>query len=219
MLSLVNYVPWLTALTRSFVIDALSANTNVTVLYFYCSSKQFRNHLSNHVSILRSFLKQLYLRTGSKTIMEEFYRQHKNEVPCDGSEKMITLYFELFLKMLSTSQTYIVLDGLDECTEDGIDQLFGAWKHVSQRSHKVLKLFLSSRNTESISSRVNQELGMSQLGSATFFHSLSVSNSDIEHFINDKFDEVAKEWDQWQSSSGELLTYAKSMLKEQANGR
>lgn len=219
MLSLVYFAPWLTSLNSSFVIDALSANTNVTVLYFYCSSKQFRSHLSNHVSILRSFLKQLYIRTGSKTIMEDFYQQHKNDIPCDGSENMIKLYFELFLKMLSTSQTYIVLDGLDECTEDGIDQLFSAWKHVSQRSHKVLKLFLSSRNTESISSRVNRELGMSQLGSAKFLHSLSVSNSDIEHFISDKFDEVAKEWDEWQSSSGELLTYAKSMLKEQANGR
>lgn len=219
MLSLVNFAPWLTSIDRSFVIDALSANTNVTVLYFYCRSKQFRNHLSNHVSILRSFLKQLYLRTGSKKIMEEFYQQHKDDTPCDGSENMIILYFELFLKMLSTSQTYIVLDGLDECTEDSIDQLFSAWKHVSQRSPKVLKLFLSSRNTESISSRVNQELGMSQLGSAKFSHSLSVSSSDIEHFINEKFDEVAKEWDQWQSSSGELLTYAKSMLKDQANGR
>lgn len=216
---LVRFTPRLTPPARSFVIDALSANSNVTVLYFYCSSKQFRNHLSNHVSILRSFLKQLYLRTGSKKIMEEFYQQHKNHIPCDGSEKMITLYFDLFLKMLSTSQTYIVLDGLDECTEDGIDQLFSAWKHVSRRSHRVLKLFISSRNTDSISSRVNRELGMSQLGSAKLVHSLSVSSADIESFINDKFDEVAKEWNQWQSSSGELLTYAKSMLKEQANGR
>lgn len=151
--------------------------------------------------------------------MEEFYQQHKNERPCDGSEKMITLYFELFLKMLSTSQTYIVLDGLDECTEDGIDQLFSAWKHVSRRSHRVIKLFISSRSTDSISRRVNQELGVTQFGSAKFVHSLSAHNPDIESYINDKFDEVAKEWDQWQSSSGELLTYAKSMLKEQANGR
>lgn len=219
MLSLVSFAPWLTPLARSFVIDSLSANTNVTVLYFYCSNKQFRNHLSNHVSILRSFLKQLYLRTGSKTIMEGFYQQHKNDVPCDGNENMIRLYFELFLKMLSTPQTYIVLDGLDECTEDGIDQLFSAWKYVSRRSRMVLKLFISSRNTDSISSRVNQELGVSRLRSAKFAYSLSDSNSDIEAFINDKFDEVAKEWYQWQSSSGGLLNYAKSMLKEQANGR
>ena len=74
---------------RSFVVDALSANNEVTVLYFYCKSKLFRNHMS----ILRSLLKQAYLRTDSKSIVEDFYLEHKFDNLCDGDGLTIQLYY------------------------------------------------------------------------------------------------------------------------------
>ena len=104
------------------MIDALSANTDVTVLYFYCSSKLTRDH----VLVLRSLMKQLYLRSTSKVIAGALYRSHGGEAVCDGSETELKAYYNLFLHSLSTPRTYIVMDGVDECTYDGFENLLTA---------------------------------------------------------------------------------------------
>ncbi|MCJ1465148.1 hypothetical protein MMC07_003764 [Pseudocyphellaria aurata] len=199
----------------SFVIDALSANNNVNVIYFYCQNKQFRNH----VSILRSFLKQLYLRTKFSVLMDDFYHAHRNDTPCDGTEQDIRSYLELFLRMISTSRTYMILDGMDECTDDGVENLFSAWKYISRRSSRVVKLFISSRDVDCIRTRVNRELHERPYSSAALSLSLNANQvSDVESFIESQSEQVAKEWDIWQSSSQEVLQYATSMIMEQSRG-
>jgi len=81
--------------------------------------------------------------------MKDFYMDHKDDTPCDGNETAIRIYYELFLKLLPTARTYIVLDGVDVCTHDGIENLLNAWNYVSRRSHRVVKLFISSKMSSS----------------------------------------------------------------------
>ena len=192
------------------MIDALSANDGVTVLLFYCASRRPRDHtIRNHTSILRSLLKQLYYRTNSKALVESIYAKHKDEPPCDGDETRIQSYYKLFLEILPTSRTYIILDGVDECTADGIENFMNAWKFVSRRSRRVVKLFLSSRHTETITASIGREMNLN-----------SGQKSDLESYIDGQIEDVSKQWDMWQSSGGEeVLGHAKSMLIERTSGK
>lgn len=199
------------------MIDALSANNDVTVLYFYCRSKLFRNHMS----ILRSLLKQVYLRTDANVLVEDFYSKHKDETPCDGDESTIQSYYELFLEMLPASRTYIVLDGVDECTADGIENLMSAWKFVSRRSRRVVKLLISSRRTETVNASIGREIhSRPEINTQLSLDSSSGQSFDLESYIDGYIKVVAKQWDMWQNSGGEeVLGRAKSLLMERASGR
>lgn len=173
------------------------------------------------MSILRSLLKQVYLRTDSKAIVEEFYLKHRDYTSCDGDEVTIQSYYELFLEILPTSRTYIVLDGVDECTADGIENLMNAWKFISKRSHRVVKLLVSSRQTENVKSSIGREIHLRpQINGQLSLDSSSRQTSDMESYIDGQIEGVAKQWDMWQNSGGEeLLGRAKSMLMERASGR
>lgn len=153
-------------------------------------------------------------------VIDEFYLAHKNDTPCDGSGEDIRSYLELFLGMLSTSRTYIVLDGMDECTEDGIENLLSAWKYISRRSRRVVKLFVSSRDSDYIRNLMNRELNERPQASAQLSLSINANQvSDVKAFIEGQSEQVAREWDIWQTSSHEILQYAKSMIMEQSRGR
>ena len=78
---------------RSFVVDALSENSDVNVLYFHCSYQRF----GGHVQVLRSLLKQLYLQTTSKNTVETFFLSHGKDIVCDGNETELRAYLDLFL--------------------------------------------------------------------------------------------------------------------------
>ena len=199
------------------MVDALSANNDVTVLYFYCRREPFRNHMS----ILRSLLKQVYLRTDRKALVEDFYSKHEEDTPCDGDESIIQSYYELFLKIVPTSRTYIVLDGVDECTADGIENLMNAWKFVSRRSRRVVKLLVSSRRTEIVQALIEREIHLApKINAQLSLDSSSGQSSDLESYIDGQIEEVAKQWDIWQNSGGEeVLSRAKSVLMERASGR
>lgn len=173
------------------------------------------------MSILRSLLKQLYLRTDRKALVEDFHSKHKDDTPCDGDESMIQSYFELFLEILPTSRTYIVLDGADECTADGIENLMNAWRFVSRRSRRVVKLLVSSRQTETVQASIGREIHLGpQIHAQLSLDSSSGQNSDLESYIDGQIEEAAKQWDMWQNSGGEeVLGRAKSMLMERASGR
>lgn len=96
------------------MIDALSANNDVTVLDFYCRRETYRNH----ISVLRSLLKQVYLRTDRKALVEDLYSRPEQDTPCNSDKSIIQSYYELVLEIIPTSRTYVVLDGVDECTAD-----------------------------------------------------------------------------------------------------
>ena len=173
------------------------------------------------MSILRSLLKQVYLRSDRKALVEDFYFNHKDDTPCDGDESVIQSYYELFLKIVPTSRTYIVLDGIDECTADGIENLMDAWKFVSRRSRRVLKLLVSSRQTGLVQASIEREMHLApQVNAQLSLDSSSGQNSDLESYIDGQFEQVAKQWDMWQNSGGqEVLGQAKSLLMERAHGR
>ncbi|KAL9611172.1 MAG: hypothetical protein Q9167_004157 [Letrouitia subvulpina] len=202
---------------RSFVVDALSANTDVTVLYFYCQSKLFRNHMS----ILRSLLKQAYLRTDFKGTVEDFYLNHKSDRPCDGDESAIQSYYQLFLDIMPTSRTYIVLDGVDECTADGLEHLMHAWRFVSRHSRRLVKLFVSSRRTETVQALVGSEMYMQPHVNAQLSLDSSLGQiADLETYVDGQIEMVAKQWDMWQNpDENKVLRRAKSLLLERASGR
>lgn len=142
---------------------------------------------------------------------------HKDDTPCDGNETAIRTYYELFLKLLPTARTYIVLDKVDVCNHDGIENLLNAWDYVSRRSHRVVKLFISSRKNELI--KPPMERLMLQGGSQLSLESNINQASDVDTYIDGQIEKVAKYWDLWQGSGEELTSHAKSMLKERAGGR
>ena len=199
------------------MVDALSANNDVTVLYFYCRTN-LSKPFENHKSILRSLLKQVYLRSDRQALVEDFYFKHKDDAPCEGDESIIQSYYELFLEIVPTSRTYIVLDGIDECTADGIENLMNAWKFVSRRSRRVVKLLVSSRQTEVVQASIEREMHLApQVNNQLSLDSSCGQNSDLESYIDGQ---VAKQWDMWQNSGGqEALGQAKSLLMERAHGR
>ena len=200
---------------RSFVVDALSANSDVTVLYFYCSYQRF----GGHVQVLRSLLKQLYLQTTSKNTVETFFLSHGKDIVCDGNETELRAYFDLFLQSLSTPRTYIVIDGADECTYDGLENLFTAWNYVSKRSRKIVKLFISSRKTSDIESAINRKLQIYPGGTQLSLDLSHGQTTDIDRFIDGRIEEVSKQWEIWQNSGANLFSAAKSMLMQRSNGR
>ena len=199
------------------MVDALSANNDVTVLYFYCRKEPLRSH----TSILRSLLKQVYLRTNRKALVEDFYSRHEQDTPCDGDESVIQMYYKLFLEIVPTSRTYIVLDGVDECTADGIENLMSAWNFVSKNSRRVVKLLVSSRRTEILQASIEREIHLApNINAQLSIDSSSGQSSDLESYIDGQMQEVAKQWDMWQNSGGEeVLDRAKSFLMERASGR
>lgn len=173
------------------------------------------------MSVLRSLLKQVYLRTDRKAPVDDFYAKHKEDTPCDGDESIIRSYYELFLEIVPTSRTYIVLDGVDECTADGIENLMNAWKFVSKRSRRVVKLFVSSRQTQIVQTSIGREIHLApQVNTQLSLDSSSGQSSDMESYIDGQIEEVAKQWEMWQNSGGEeVLSRAKSVLMERASGR
>ena len=173
------------------------------------------------MSILRSVLKQAYLRTASKQIVEDFYLQHQSDPPCDGDVSAIESYYQLFLQIIPTSRTYIILDGVDECTADGLENLFHAWKHISRRSNRVVKLFVSSRRDERIEALVGSEMHMRPDFNAQLCLDSSLEQiADIEAYVRAQIERVAKQWDMWPNSrEDEVLSRAKSLLLERASGR
>lgn len=173
------------------------------------------------MSILRSLLKQAYLRTDSKRIVEEFYLEHQTDTPCDGDESTIQLHYRLFLDITSTSRTYIVLDGVDECTADGLENLMHAWRYVSRHSHRVVKLFISSRRTENIQALVGSEMHKQPRVNAQLSLDSSLGQiADLENYVDGQTERVARQWDMWQySEENEVLSRAKSLLLERASGR
>lgn len=198
------------------MVDALSANNKVTVLYFYCHDPQYHGH----GSILRSLLKQLYILTDAKSIVEEFWERHKSDTPCDGDGETVTMYLNLFVEILSTPTTYIILAGADRCKHDGLDNIFAAWSHIRARSDKVIKIFISSTDGGEIQKRLHQE----RQKNARDFGEMSLQTmpghlDDLNEYVRDQAQSVAKEWGMWQGSSQELVKNASAMLFESASGR
>lgn len=202
--------------SSSFVVDALSANRNVCVVYFYCDNKQYRNH----TSILRSLLKQVYLVSPNKERAESFYRSHKDAKLCDEEGTDPKQYYDLFLGLLRLGRIYLVLDGLERCTADGLDMLFDAWRHVSSRSNHVLKLFISSRENDIVHEKLDWQI---KENSSRGWYKLSTSLMDdvyLEAFIRERLETVAESWDIWQQSSGTGLVDLIAMnIKASARGR
>lgn len=173
------------------------------------------------MSILRSLLKHVYLRTDRKALVVDFHANHKEDTLCDRDESIIRSYYELFLEIVSTPRTCIVLDGVDECTADGIESLMKASKFVSRRSRRVVKLFVSSRQTQIIQASIGREIHIApQVNTQLSLDSSSGQNSDLKSYIDGRIKEVAHQWDMWQNSGGkEVLSRAKSMLMERASGK
>lgn len=164
-------------------------------------------------------MKQLYLQTTSKNIVETFFLSHGKDIVCDGNETELRAYFDIFLQSLSTPRTYIVIDGADECSYDGLENLFTAWNYVSKRSRKIVKLFISSRKTSDIESAINRKLQIYPGGTQLSLDLSHGQTTDIDRFIDGRIEEVSKQWEIWQNTGPNLFSAAKSMLMQRSNGR
>jgi hypothetical protein len=162
----------------------------------------------------------MYLHTQAKDIMEDFYDQHRAKTPCTDNGDKITLWFDLFLQLISTSRTYIILDGLDECNNDSVDVLLSAWSYISKRSSKVIKLFISSRERSDIKAKIERESKASPRGFGEMSLQIQPGHlEDLDAYVRDQAESVAKDWKIWQESSQLLVAQAGSMILKQASGR
>jgi NACHT domain len=193
---------------RSKIIDALTPEHETTqhaIIYFYCCYKE--EDRTNPASVLRTLVKQLCLMAPARSLPEpvlSIYEERETEGllgPEESKDLIITL-----LKLYHHEQTIIVIDALDECRTDIRKQLFGYLKHIVTSVHNV-KLFITSRNDNSIRKMLNESLD----------HYIdAVDNTkDIETYIKS---EVERCFDDGNITDRETKNDMIAALKKGANG-
>ena len=197
----------LTRKLRSFVIDALANNPRTTVLYFYCSYRSLDR--CSECPILLSLLRQLYSITPFPDPMNDYHERRKfSSAHLSHTETRFDLY-KIFMEMLFTPQTYIIIDGLDECKETDIVEILNTWQEIRRKSKKTLKLFLSSRPSTRVKLNEGTDVKLEL--------SPSLTSSDLKMVLNNHLDHVRVDWAKWDNESGNREKLKQSLV-ERAQG-
>jgi ankyrin repeat domain-containing protein 50 len=175
-----------TKLSTTVVDDRLrfvkENKSNEAVAYFYCDRN--RRDRQNPLNVLRSFVRQLSIsRDGERLVsfVYDAYLRHRR----DGFAEDDIRYEEstsLLLRLLeSSSQTTLVLDGLDECDTDTRSSLIEALDKLIEKSSKLVKIFIASRNDKDLTNRYE--------GGHNLEIQASDNQQDIELFVEFKMRE------------------------------
>ena len=138
------------------VIDELWKRYPNATVYFYCSYGDAER--CNSISVLRSFLRQLYLLISGPNPLATLYGQREK----DGFvRENLTLQevVDLIKQMLRLKglekRTFFVLDGLDECDTSSRVQILQALQEIASDSSIWVKLIIGSRNNKEIDLHVD----------------------------------------------------------------
>ncbi|KAK7753946.1 hypothetical protein SLS62_004044 [Diatrype stigma] len=169
----------------SKVVDSLQHyfrwRDDVGLAYFFCD----RNRPSHQdpQSIMCSLVRQLSVARNHEKIMTctaEMYA--KKELAEFASDRLFwDEALSLLLQLVSAyRQTYIVLDGLDECDKDGRMRLLDAIDELVRRNPHSLKLFIASREDDDIKDRYSS--------SSNLRIAAHNNQEDIERFVVSKIE-------------------------------
>lgn len=155
--SLTSQILWLrgdpgtgkTKLTH-IVLDALNTlEKNTPIAYFFCNRNE--NERRDALTIVRTLLKQLSLHS-DRTMMPLVTEYENQEIMgFPGGPPGLERCEELIIEILRRSgRIFIVIDALDECYEDSIDELLELLHNISTSPEGEVKCFVSSRNHDDI---------------------------------------------------------------------
>lgn len=137
--------------TRSLVIDELWKKYPNATTYFYCSYGD--DERCNSISVLRSFLRQLYLLiTGPNPVATLYEQREKNGFNRENLtlREVVDLIKQMLrLKGLET-RTFLALDGLDECDMPSRVQILHALQDIASDASIWVKIIIGSRNNKEI---------------------------------------------------------------------
>jgi len=118
----------------SLVVDRLcdqsrGQNTSVTCFYFDFAAREEQSA----TSILGSLLKQLI--SGMERIPEEISRVlQKQETAVSGHKPQLVAIVKMLQLITSSQRTFMIIDGLDECTPVQRFRLFDSLKEILENS-------------------------------------------------------------------------------------
>jgi len=162
-----------------------------TVAYFYCLNDTQQPKKADPEEIFRAILKQLVISCSSHAVKEK-YEEAKRDGSPHGSIKGLTLdqCTEFIIQLAKNRPVMIVIDALDECRgnddqlrEGGLyylGDLINQLEEITNACPGNIKVFLSSRDNESIAKRLRNYTNISL--------NVKRNQDDIRRFIEEKVD-------------------------------
>lgn len=169
----------------SRVIDHISdALCDQTLAYFYCNRNE--DACQNSENILRSFVKQLSTSLEKNAIQNALIEVYKRKQSTGFASAKLT--FEdsktlLPILIQAYPHTILVLDALDESTEEARRDLIDFFNYLIHTSQN-LKIFISSRRNDDIKRQLEKE--------ANIGIEATDNEDDISKFVAEKIHQGQK---------------------------
>ncbi len=106
--------------------------------------------------------------------------------------------------------TYIIIDGLDECSDEDRHEVFDALDNIIIRSNKPIKIFLSSRELKDIAFRLRQ--------TPNIYIRADDNITDIHYYVTKRVDRAIQEGRLCGEVSNELREHIIQSLSSKAQG-
>ena len=191
----------LTRYSSSTVIEDIQARCSnhrrETMLYFHFDSVSHEN--ASIETVVGTFLKQaIYHLGGVPSSLQSLYEERKDGNNRRGfhmemSKSLLkALRDELHKSLSDFDAVYIVVDALDECKDEDLDQVLGMLKDLTSLQVTTLQLFIASRHRAQIHD------GLGELGPLIISVDESIIQHDIGSFVNSKLgtDPRLRKWPQ-----------------------
>ncbi|KAH0536560.1 hypothetical protein FGG08_006568 [Glutinoglossum americanum] len=180
--------------------------------YFYCTRNVAEPERADPAEILRSILRQLSC-LGSGAVRGVVVKRYK-EMEEDGFEPgrlTIEDTAKLIIDIAETNPVTIVIDALDECTDELRFEILEKLDEILKLSASLVKIFVSSRDNQDISCRLKH--------AQNIYVQACDNTKDIERFIHFEVDQsIMKKRLLSGVVSDELKDLITKVLKDGAQG-
>lgn len=181
-----------------------SSTDHAGFAYFYCNRNE--EDRTNPLFVLQSYVRQLSTAVGTPGHIRQSLRIVSNETRRQGSHLGLeACKTQLMESVKEYSQTFIIIDALDECDQQSRWQFIDVIRELVSESDRPLKVFIASRPDNDISMQFSgMKLEIS-----------GVKNQvDIEKFVNAELDKPRR----WEPISPSLKREIVKVLCEGSHG-
>ena len=145
------------AVVDSFLRECSGQASSAPIAYFYCTKNSAEAERSNPDEIMGSVLRQLTVRHGSSTTIQEGvlqeYERRQAVAKVDGFEiarLRVAECVRLILETTAENPATIIVDAVDEIQPSSRHVLLSALTQIVQDSQSVVKVFVTSRDDSNI---------------------------------------------------------------------